>query len=1470
MASDSLRNRVKGRTATLILTILVATAAHATIEGDTWLPIGPAPLAPGQAPTCGHCGIDSSGRASALAVNPSDPDDIWLGTSNGGVWHSVDGGSPNSWKPMSDYEASLAIGDIALDGCNPQGCDKIYAGTGENAIRRDTYYGAGLLIGTVNDPFDVSWTLSGQAEFEGGSIPNVVLDPSTNGGSKRIYVTLSSGVTASSVQATLTAPEPAGGYGIYRSEDDGGSWTKLTVPSTNGARPTDLDMHPQNSDLLLAGFMEVGLFKGTRNPGDGTVTWCPQNPGVALPGGCPDPAGNGLPDPNGVLPFDHVGLAIWDDDPNVMYASFGHCPDPLLGNCEPSIYRTTDGGATWDERYVGDDQPNLFSSSCPRQYSRYTHGIAIDPNDSDRVYLSGLRLCRSINGGTSWGSTGAGKLHYDLHDVVFPDPADSDLVYTTSDGGFAYTINGGVGWGGGNVGLQTVGFQSISFSKHFGADEIIGGTQDNGPLMWTGGSTWERINGGDSGSTHMDFDDKKVFYDVYFRMQPRRSDDFGGNWASKETGIFPDTPSAFYPPLEQDATSPYPIYLGSSRLYRSWNQGDNWSPVSPVIGGNEYFEDIGFQNVITAIAIARTEPNRIYLGFYDGQVWRTADDNEGPTNAGSSWQQIDTGLPGVMVTDLEVDSLDEDRVFVTFSGFDVGAHVYRTLDGGSSWAAVSGPDPGNPNDPTSLPDIPANVIRIEPADHDRIWLGTDRGVYKSLDAGATWERFGTGMPNVPVYDLEIDNPRQRVFAATHGRGAFFLGGPNLHTSEAWTGNSLDDFGVYGYGFPAGGNCTVKLIQQDGAICAEGSTDGRGNDILTDDDGKLVTYDANANANVLFAWGCWDGTCIDGVPIGACDVPGNPVTSVVATCGGKTGNAQIAGCPIQANPPSTIFDFDGDAGFTGPDDFVLSPSGQGGGGPGGEITDLTFCTVPVPATPGEDTMTILSRARDLVNGDETCQDAGVTADIQLGKPGEDAPAATDTTLVLRAPDATAEQLFSAVQVAPGALTGACFSVGRLGQPLENSLVPTRLKFLTGSAGAAGGSIQVVENALTGTCSFDLTTRPGDTADDIVAALARESATRDDDACPASGNPRDLRNEGDAIVSVLASRLTVCVNDAAVGFAMRPANLANVPPVADAGGDRTIECTGPAGTPVTLDGSASTDPDSSPGTNDDIVSFDWFENFGDPTEVFLGFGELLGVNLTTGEHKITLRVTDSVGNQAIDTILVDVADTTPPDLSVALSHDTLYPPNHRFVPITAAVNANDTCGATQVWLSAATSDEPDDAPGTSDGATTNDVRDADVGLLDLDILLRAERDGLGAGRTYEVRYVAQDQAGNQTFRSANVFVPIDQNGRAEPLASVKLERTPGGTVVSWGPIPGALHYNVLRGDLGSIVDAPNDYELGPVTCIEAASLDTVAPADPALPAVGKAFFYLVEYDDGERRGYGTVTADKPRTPGAGDCP
>jgi hypothetical protein len=320
--------------------------------------------------------------------------------------------------------------------------------------------------------------------------------------------------------------------------------------------------------------------------------------------------------------------------------------------------------------------------------------------------------------------------------------------------------------------------------------------------------------------------------------------------------------------------------------------------------------------------------------------------------------------------------------------------------------------------------------------------------------------------------------------------------------------------------------------------------------------------------------------------------------------------------------------------------------------------------------------------------------------------------------------------------------------------------------------------------------------------------------------------------------------------------------------------TIECTSLAGALVTLDGSFSEDSDSTPGTNDDLVSFEWFQGFGLPTQVLLGTGGVVTVSLPLGSHEITLRVKDRAGASDTATATVEVVDTTPPGLSVSVTPGALWPPNHRMVPVEVAIQAADLCGQTEAVLLSVVSNEPDDAVGAEDGGTTEDIQGAEIGTPDLAFELRAERSGAGDGRLYGVAYRATDAAGNGTEATGEVLVPHDQgDGATEPLR-LSVTETATGTLVEWGPVPGAISYSVLRGDVGSIHDDGAAFDLGPTRCVAAgiAQPNTVGYEDPDQPEAREAFFYVAEYDDGHPSAYGSEDAAKPRSTTAtgGECP
>jgi subtilisin family serine protease len=347
-----------------------------------------------------------------------------------------------------------------------------------------------------------------------------------------------------------------------------------------------------------------------------------------------------------------------------------------------------------------------------------------------------------------------------------------------------------------------------------------------------------------------------------------------------------------------------------------------------------------------------------------------------------------------------------------------------------------------------------------------------------------------------------------------------------------------------------------------------------------------------------------------------------------------------------------------------------------------------------------------------------------------------------------------------------------------------------------------------------------------------------------------------------------------HDAAIGLSSNdPANpLVSVPvriacdqkPTAVAGEPQQQECTGNLSATFTLSGSGS-DPDGDP------LTFLWTApgiTFDDPTSPTPTASFPLGTTV------VTLVVNDGYQNSDPATVTITVVDTIPPAISVVSDPSVLWPPNHRMVVVNNMVVATDICDPSPaIILTAATSNEPDNANGNGDGNTINDIQDAAIGTSDFQVLLRAERDGTGSGRVYTMTYVATDTAGNATGASSTVAVPHDMGSNsAEPLMLTLADRH--NTRLEWIPVEGAQHYDVVRGDVANLQIQGSFIDLGQVVCIDRETTDntTMGFEDTAVPAPGHVFFYVAQYFDGARESsYGTESAAKPRSVkiSQGDC-
>lgn len=705
----------------------------AASTASTWELVGPAPM---KNSYMGAVPIDVSGRVTALAVDQSDTsgDTVYLAAAQGGVWKTTNGG--DSWTPLTDKQASLSMGALALAPSDP---NVIYAGTGEPNSGLDTYYGAGILKSTDGG---ATWTRQGADEFTGVGISSIVVHPTNP---DLVYAASSARVGRAGPQTPET--------GIYRSTDGGTTWANLL--GCEGCSASDLVISPNDPQTLYAAFDGRGIYKTTDG---GVANWTQVDEG---------------------LPYDGFGRIELDiganDGQDYIYAGF----HVMMGQYDGAmLFRSTNGGASWV--HFTTPYPNYCTQQC-----WYDNVIGVDPNDAEVLYVGGSAaynfqaspptirqvFIKNFDGGTTstWydlssQADGAAdkSLHPDAHAIAFgPDGS----VWVGTDGGVSRSTDDGATWEHRNTNLSTLQFTGIAVHPT-DSTIVFGGMQDNNKAIYGGsGTTWEARDAGGGGFAIIDPHDPTIFYGSRFRISFQRNNQSGDNpnapnfsadWPVKTNGINPQDRNLFYAPFAADPSTAGVLYYGTHRLYRTIDRGDNWIAISGDLTAG------GSRAAISAIAVAPSASGTVYVGSSDSKLHVASD-----TGTGNNFVDVTQApLPGRHVTDLAVDPTDDQVAYVTFSGFNTHTpgspgHVFKTSDRGGSWSDVSG----------NLPDIPVSAIAL---DGDTIYVGTDTGVYASTDGGATWSSFNDGLPLVAVVDMVLfDHGGEKIlFAGTHGRSVW--------------------------------------------------------------------------------------------------------------------------------------------------------------------------------------------------------------------------------------------------------------------------------------------------------------------------------------------------------------------------------------------------------------------------------------------------------------------------------------------------------------------------------------------------------------------------------------------------------------------------------------------------------------------------------------------------------------------------
>jgi uncharacterized repeat protein (TIGR01451 family) len=774
-----------------LLRKMTAVASGPTTFDGSWTNVGPSPI---WEITRSSGGIgEFNGRIGALVFN--DAGDIVLGGAQGGIW-MFDYNS-GTWSPMTDDLGSLAIGSLA-NAASDGGADILYAGTGEGALSGDSYFGNGVLKSMDGGH---TWARVSGDTFSGVSISRIVVDP-TN--ADHLYAAVLRGRGG----ARRTSPTLHSKFGIWESKDGAATWTlvKEAPKDTNGA--TDLEMDPQNPQILYTSFWGDLIYKST----DGGAHWAPIM--------------NGLPNLYNAYNLTRwsIGLSHPVGQPAVLYVGTDTIDNN--GNYQAShLWRSDNEGASWNPLPTtgfsgSDDSVNDYcGSQC-----FYDNVVEVDPSNPNVVYAGGMfnydigsgGIYRSDDGGQTWKNLGWDQ-HPDFHAFAFG--ADPNEVLIGSDGGIFWSGDRGgrmpgagdegdvtaADWFSVNAyGLSIAQFTSIA-TNPTRPTRFWGGTQDNGTERFVTGAgepLWADMYSGDGGQVLVDPTDWHYVYGTYYGISPYRATDGGGSFFNNSyitKGINLSDRSDFYIPWVMNQSNPNQLFLGTYRLYRTDNakatkaSDVTWQAISPDLTSGCTGTAPNGARTCAISAIGVGGGTAVYTGSLDGLLYVAAD---GVTSSNPTWTRIDqVGVPKRPVTQIAVDRSNYRTAYVSYAGFSAATpgrpgHVYKTTDAGKSWADISG----------NLPDAPVNSIILDPSFPNTLYAGTDVGPFVTYDGGAHWTGMGSGFPVVAIWQMDLDPSHRTMIAGTHGRGAFVMN--DGLASSALVVSKVDA------GIPVGPNSTV--------------------------------------------------------------------------------------------------------------------------------------------------------------------------------------------------------------------------------------------------------------------------------------------------------------------------------------------------------------------------------------------------------------------------------------------------------------------------------------------------------------------------------------------------------------------------------------------------------------------------------------------------------------------------------------
>ncbi len=761
--------------------------------------------------------VVQGGRIADLAVIPDNPQEYYVGYASGGIFKTVNNGI--SFEPIFDNQGALGIGDLALA---PSNSKVLYVGTGENNSSRSSYAGNGMYR-TLDQ--GETWEYLGLSETQ--HIGAIVVHPENE---EVVWV------------AAIGALYTHSSYrGVYKTTDGGKTWDKtLFINDSTGI--IDLIINPGNPDQLWAAAWErtrkAWDFKG-QGPGsgiyrsdDGGDTWrrlengFPQNQEVGRIGlgisqqsphtlyalmdnqqesKAPRQSKHGE-----LIPIDFAGMSAeqfeeLDTTALRKYLKEYEFPSKYSTQKLKEMVRQRDLSPKALADYLGDANRALFdtevtgaelyqsldygdswtkANTYPLEGVYFTYGyyfgeVRVDPTDADILYVFGVPLLKSQDGGKTFHRLDSiGDVHVD-HQALWINPTNSNHLLLGNDGGLYLSYDQGANWLHlNNTAVGQFYTVNVDLEKPY---NVYGGLQDNGVLKGSSKSVpnrtkkWERIMGGDGMFVTADPRDNTIVYSGYQFGHYFRIDLTTG----KRQKITPKHDLGEQPfrfnwrtPLVRSRHHADILYLGSNKVHRSMDHGDSWQVISPDLTGNLPQGNVPF-STITTIEESPLKFGLLYIGTDDGKVQVTK-------GGGDTWQLISGSLPDRWVSSIQASPHLEGRVYLSLNGYredEFKTMVYFSDDYGGQWHPING----------NLPEVVVNVIKQDPVNPQLLYLGTDHGAYVSFDHGSEWQLI-TGIPNVAVYDLLV-HPRDReLVIATHGRSIYVL---NVKPWQELTPSQID-------------------------------------------------------------------------------------------------------------------------------------------------------------------------------------------------------------------------------------------------------------------------------------------------------------------------------------------------------------------------------------------------------------------------------------------------------------------------------------------------------------------------------------------------------------------------------------------------------------------------------------------------------------------------------------------------------